>query len=181
MCGCSCCGMVAMQQQRGCTSRVTCKHEKPGRALPACPAPPRQASGPGGTPLVADFHAVLVLEALRGAQRAQLQRAAHACIGARRQRGSALCAAPPSTSAWAELAAQAGQGSTCMRDGGQAAPPMQTMRRYVRRCRVASRCCSRPRQTVGTACARVLCPCIPLICIVSRQSCKLYNSKAFGA
>ncbi len=168
---CCCCGMATMQRQRGCSARATCGRKKHGVWL----APSASVSCTGWVTLTlhqagqqAGRHptgAGLPRRTRpRGAARARrtprsVHRAAHACVGARRQRVSAPCAAPRSTSAWDRAG---GTGRTCMRDGGQAAPPMQTMRRCVRRCRVASRCCSRPRQTVGTACARVRPPCIPL-------------------
>ena len=38
-----------------------------------------------------------------------------------------------------------------MVEGGQAEPPTQMSRRCASRCRVASRCCSSARHTVGTA------------------------------
>jgi len=46
MCGCSCCGMVAMQQQRGRISRATCKREAwQGAASMPCAAQAGRQAG----------------------------------------------------------------------------------------------------------------------------------------
>lgn len=63
-----------------------------------------------------------------------------------------------------------GRARTWIMEGGQAEPPTQTTRRCVSRRPVASRCCSKPRHTVGTACARkATCPnlSVSLLCASS--------------